>query len=151
MTRPIPEGFHTVTPYLIVDGAEAAIDFYARAFGAELKDRHLTPDGKVMYASLRIGDSHIMLNDAFPEYGSRDPKGIGGTAVTIHLFVEDADTVFAKAEAAGAEVLFPIQEMFWGDRFGKVKDPFGHEWSIATRVKDLSSEEIEAAGAAAFG
>ena len=148
---PIPEGFHTVSPYLIIENASEAIEFYSRAFGAEELERHRAPGGQgVMHARLRIGDSMIMIADEFPEWGSLGPQSIGGTAVSIHIYTEDADALFQRALDAGATAKFPIDDTFWGDRFGKLEDPFGHEWSIATHVKDMTAEEVEQAAVAAF-
>ena len=151
MVKPIPEGFHSVTPHLAIDGAAAAIDFYKKAFGAVELGRMPAQDGKrLMHAMIRIGDSMVMLADAFPEYGGRGPKALGGTPVTVHLYVTDADKVFAQAVAAGATVAMPIADMFWGDRYGVVADPFGHRWSIATKKKDMTPEEMSAAAKAAM-
>jgi PhnB protein len=151
MVKPIPEGFHSVTPHLAIDGAAAAIDFYKKAFGAVELGRMPAQDGKrLMHAMIRIGDSVIMLADAFPEYGGQGPKALGGTPVTVHLYVPDSDKVFAQAVAAGAKVAMPIADMFWGDRYGQVTDPFGHRWSIATKKKDMTPEEMAAAGKAAM-
>lgn len=150
--QPIPEGFNTVSPHLVIHNAAEAIEFYQRAFGAEEVTRHGTPGGQgVMHAALRIGDSMIMIADEFPDWGVLGPQAIGGTAVTIHLYTEDADALYQRAVDAGAEPVMPLEDTFWGDRYGKLKDPYGHHWSIATHVKDLSSEEIEQAAAAAFG
>jgi uncharacterized glyoxalase superfamily protein PhnB len=149
--KAVPEGFHTLTPHLTVAGADAAIDFYRKAFGAELLVRHQTPEGKsVMHALLRIGDSMLMLNDEFPDWGSRGPKAIGGTAVVLNLYVKDADAAFRRAVDAGATVKMPLADMFWGDRYGVVDDRFGHSWSIATHVRDVPPEEMEAAAQKAF-
>lgn len=154
MVDPIPEGFHTVTPHLVIDGAARAIDFYARAFGAEEVLRMPAPDGqRLMHAEIRIGDSRIMLADDFPEFCggvSRHPGTLGGSPVTVHLYVKDVDATMARAEKAGATVTMPATDMFWGDRYGKVLDPFGHDWSIATHVADPTPEEMEAAAKAAF-
>jgi PhnB protein len=139
---PIPEGFHTITPTLICDGAAAAIDFYVRAFGAVELDRAAGPDGKIMHAMIQIGDSRIMLGDEFPEMGCRAPRTIGGTPVSLHLYVEDADAFYERAIAAGATATMPICDAFWGDRYGRLLDPFGHDWAIATHVRDVSEEEI---------
>ncbi len=141
--NPIPEGTHTITPHLVVKGADEAIGFYKKAFGAEEHFRMPGPDGKtVMHAELQIGDSVLYLNDEFPDMGCKGPQALGGTPVTIHLYVQDCDAAFAKATGAGCEVTMPVTDMFWGDRFGKVKDPFGHKWSIATHKEDLTPEEI---------
>jgi len=150
-SMPVPEGFHTVTPHLIIQGAAGAIDFYQRAFGAEEVCRMPGPDGAtVMHAELKIGDSMLMLCDEFPQMGSRSPGTLGGTPVTIHLYVPDAEAVVARAAEAGAEVTMPVQDMFWGDRYGRLRDPFGHEWAVATHVEDLTPEEIGKRAAAAF-
>jgi len=138
----IPEGFHTLTPYLVVDGAADAIALYQKAFGAEVVSSSPTPDGKIMNAQLRIGDSMLMLNDEFPDYGVVGPKKIGNTAVTIHMYVEDVDAAWQRAVDAGMEVAMPLENQFWGDRYGQLKDPFGHSWSLASRVEDLTPEEM---------
>jgi len=144
MGHPIPEGNHTITPHLIVKGAAEAIDFYKRALGAEELSRmpFPAPDGsmKVGHAELRIGDSKLVLADEFPEYGAVGPTG--NSPVTIHLYVTDADAAFARAVEAGATVTMPLADMFWGDRYGKVVDPFGHHWSIAEHLEDLSPEQM---------
>ena len=148
---PIPEGFHTLTPYLVIKGASEAIEFYKRAFGAQEKVRMPGPDGKsVMHAELKIGDSPLMLADEFPDMGSLGPHGIGGTSVVIHVYVDDADAVFNQAVAAGAQVKMPLQDMFWGDRYGQLTDPFGHRWSVATHKEDLTPEEMGKRAQAAF-
>lgn len=147
----IPAGFRTVTPYLVCAGAAAAIAFYEKAFGATELMRVPTPEGRLMYAAVRIGDSMVMLNDEFPEMGALGPKARGGASVTMHLFVEDADAAFARAVAAGATVLMPLADMFWGDRFGLVEDPFGHSWSIATHRKEMTAAEIAVAAQGACG
>ena len=143
--KPIPDGFRTVTPHLVCAGAADAIEFYKKAFGATEMFRLPTPDGRLMHASIMIGDSMVMLVDEMKEMGSLGPKARGGTPVGIHLQVEDADALFARAVAAGAAVKMPVMDMFWGDRFGVVVDPFGHEWSIATHIRDLTPDEIAAA------
>lgn len=142
---------HTVTPYLVCDGATEAIAFYARAFGAVEMFRLAAPDGKVMHASLKIGDSMILLNDEFPEMGAVGPKKLKGSPVTIHLCVDDVDTWFKRAIEAGAVVKMPLADMFWGDRYGLLEDPFGHSWSLATHQRDLTPDEIRAAATAACG
>ncbi|MBC8027129.1 MAG: VOC family protein [Steroidobacteraceae bacterium] len=149
--KPIPEGYHTLTPFLICKGATQAIDFYARALGAQTISKLVGPSGRLMHAALRVGDSVLMLTDECPEMGGFDPLHFGGTAVTIHLSVADADASFARAMAAGATPLMPVTEMFWGARYGVFKDPFGHAWSVATQVKDLSPEEIQVAAVKACG
>lgn len=141
--KPIPEGMHTITPHLVCEGAAEAIEFYKKAFGAVERGRMPGPDGKIMHAMLSIGDSPLMLNDDFPEMaGGRGPKALQGSPVTLHLYVEDVDAAFAKAVAAGATVRMPVADMFWGDRYGQVTDPFGHHWSLATHKQDLTSEQI---------
>ena len=142
--KPIPEGFHSLTPMIVCKGALAAIDFYKRAFGAEELTRLVAPNGSLLHASIRIGDSILMLTEECAPMGARDPRGLGGSPVTIHLSVEDADATFARAVAAGVTVVMPVAEMFWGARYGVFRDPFGHSWSVATQVKDLSPAEIEA-------
>ncbi len=143
--RQIPEGYHTLTPALIVHNAAEAIEFYKRAFGAQELGRMAAPDGqRVWHAELQIGDSRLMLGDEFPDMGDcRAPTSLGGTTTSIHLYVEDADAVFQRALDAGATVSMPLMDAFWGDRYGKVTDPFGHQWGIATRQEEVSEEEIE--------
>jgi PhnB protein len=140
--RPIPEGYRTVTPHLVCDKAGEAIDFYKKAFGAVELARMPGPDGRIMHAELRIGDSPIMLADAFPEFGSQGPLALKGSPVTIHLYVNDADAVWARALEAGARPTMELADMFWGDRYGQVADPFGHLWSIATHKRDMTDEQI---------
>lgn len=142
--NPIPEGFRTVTPHLCIQDCERAIEFYKKAFGAEEICRMPGPDGKgVMHAELQIGDSRIMVADEMPQaQGWRSPTALGGSSVTISLYVEDVDKVYQQALDAGAKVSSPLMDAFWGDRYGKVTDPFGHEWGIATHKKDLTPEEI---------
>ena len=144
--HPVPEGYRTVTPYLAVDDAQQAIDFYTRAFGARERARMPMPDGKVGHVELEIGDSLVMLADPFPQSTSKPPSQVGGTTVAIFLFSEDVDALFQQAVAAGATELMAPADMFWGDRFGSVQDPFGHVWQMATRVEDLTPEEIERRG-----
>jgi uncharacterized glyoxalase superfamily protein PhnB len=140
-----------LTPYLVVNDTKAAIEFYRAAFGATEVARMMEPGGKrVMHAEIRIGDSHLMLSDAFPEMGSRSPHDLNGSPVSIHLFTEDADGLMARAVKAGATVTMPVGEMFWGDRFGRLTYPFGHHWSLATHVKDLTPAEIERGAVEAF-
>ena len=143
--KPIPEGMHTVTPHLVCAGAAEAIEFYQKAFGATELSRVPGENGKLMHASVRIGDSVVMLNEEMPEWGAFGPKSLQGSAVTIHLYVENADAVFEQAVTAGARVTMPLDDMFWGDRYGKVEDPFGHQWSIGTHVRDVSREEMQKA------
>ena len=149
--KPIPEGFRTITPHLIVRGGEKAIEFYKKAFGAELVAKMPMPGGKLGHAEMRIGDSVVMLADEFPEMGARSPQSIGGSAVTIHVYVTDADAAYQRAVQAGAKATMPLMDMFWGDRYGKVTDPFGHEWSIATHKEDVTPEECVKRAAAMFG
>ena len=145
--RPVPEGLHTVTPHLVINGAAEAIEFYKRAFGAREVARSAGPDGKsIMHAEIRIGDSAIFLADVVPNTGSQSPKTLGTTTVALNLYVEDADAVFNQAVKAGAEVKMPIMDAFWGDRYGQVADPYGHLWAIATHKEDLSREEMDRRG-----
>jgi PhnB protein len=144
-TKPVPEGMHSVTPHLICAGAAEAIEFYKRAFNAVEIARLPGPDGRIMHANLRIGDSSVMLVDEMPEHGALGPRSLKGSPVVIHLYVDDADGVASRAEAAGAKITMPVQEMFWGDRYGQLEDPFGHRWSVATHVKDVTQEEMRAA------
>jgi len=148
--KPIPEGYHTATPYLVIKSAAKAIEFYKEAFGATELTRLAAPDGSVMHAEIKIGDSPIMLSDECPAYNSLSPLTIGGTAVSIVLYVEEVDTVVNRAVAAGATVLMPVADQFWGDRMGTVADPFGHKWSIATHIEDVSAEEISTRAKALF-
>ena len=146
MVKPIPDGFHSVTPTLVVSNANDAIEFYKKAFGANEIYRFPTPDGKIMHAMIQIGNSFIMLTDEFPSMGARSPTTIGGSAGSLHLYVEDADAIYKKAVEAGAAPTMPIMDAFWGDRYGMVVDPFGHAWAIATHQKDMSPEEMKKAG-----
>jgi PhnB protein len=141
---PIPEGMHSVTPHLVCKGAADAIEFYKQAFGAVEAIRLPGPDGKLMHAMIRIGDSPVMLVDEFPDCRSVGTKSLNGSAVTLHLYVEDVDATVKRAVAAGARITLPVEDMFWGDRYGRIEDPFGHHWSIGTHLRDLSAEEIEA-------
>lgn len=143
--KPIPEGMHSVTPHLVCAGAAAAIDFYKKAFGAVEHGRLPGPDGRIMHAMLRIGDSAVMLVDEMPEWGSLGPKALKGSPVTIHLYVDDADAFVKRAAQAGAKVTMPVAEQFWGDRYGRIEDPFGHHWSVATHVRDVTPEEMKQA------
>ncbi len=152
MAKPIPEGFHTITPHLILDDAKRAIEFYKKAFGAEECVRMASPDGsKIMHAEMKIGDSRLMLADEFPEMGIRAPKTFGGSPVTVHLYVADTDATMDKAAKAGAKVTMPPMDAFWGDRYGKLEDPFGHQWSVATHKEDLTPEQIMIGAKKAFG
>ncbi len=147
----MPKGMHTVTPHLICAGAADAIAFYKKAFGAVEDGRMPTPEGKIMHAQIRIGDSTVMLVDEMPQWGALGPNALKGSPVTIHLYVPDADAVAARAVKAGATLKMPVADMFWGDRYGQVTDPWGHNWSIATHVRDLTSKEIGEAAKAACG
>ncbi len=141
--KPIPEGMHSVTPHLVCAGAADAIAFYTRAFGAVESARIPGPDGKLIHGAVRIGDSTVMLVDEMPEWNALGPKALKGTAVTIHLYVEDVDAIAARAVAAGAKVVMPVADMFWGDRYGVLEDPFGHRWSIATHIHDATPAEMQ--------
>jgi uncharacterized glyoxalase superfamily protein PhnB len=142
--NPIPEGYHSITPHLVVNNTNEAIEFYKNAFGAKELVRMPGPDGKtVMHAELQIGDSVIMLNDEYPDHGIKSPTTYGGSPVTIHLYVENVDTVFEQAIAAGAREVFPLQDQFWGDRYGKLEDPYGHHWSVASHIEDVDPEEMK--------
>ena len=148
--KPIPEGYHTVSPYLAVDDAEKAIEYYKKAFGAEETVRMNGPDGRIGHAELKIGDSHIMLSDPFPQSSTKPPTELGGTSASIFMYVQDVDAVVQKAVDQGATVTMEVEDQFWGDRFGSITDPFGHNWSIATHVEDLTPEEIEERGKVAM-
>jgi PhnB protein len=148
--KPIPDGYPQVTPYLCVDGAKAAIEFYSNVLGARERMHMPGPDGKIGHAELELGDSLIMLADEYPEMGIRGPKAVGGTPVTISIYVEDADAVFDAAVAAGATSLRPVENQFYGDRIGQFEDPFGHRWSVATRVEDVPPDEMEKRAAEAM-
>jgi PhnB protein len=147
--KAIPDGYHNVTPYLIVNDAAAAIEFYKKAFGATELMRMPKPNGKIGHAEIRIGDSPIMLADEAPEMGARSPRTFGGSPVSIFLYVDDVDTTFARAVDGGAKVQRPLADQFYGDRTGGVEDPFGHAWYIATHVEDVSPEEMKKRAAAA--
>ena len=146
--KPIPDGYHTVTPYITVRGAAAALDFYKAAFGAVEVMRFDLPDGGVAHAEIQIGDSRVMLGDESPEFGNKSPHALGGTPGGLCVYVADSDAVFTKALAAGATVMKPMADQFYGDRSGTVIDPFGHAWTIATHVEDVSVEEMKARMAA---
>jgi len=143
--KPVPEGMHSITPHLICAGAAEAIEFYKKAFGAVEEARLPGPGGKLMHAMIRIGDSAVMLVDEMPEWCAMGPKSLKGSPVTIHLYVENADATFERAVKAGAKVTMPLADQFWGDRYGKLEDPFGHHWSVATHVRDVSMEEAQQA------
>jgi len=148
--KPVPEGFHTATPYLVVGDAARALDFYTSVFRATELMRMAAPGGKIAHAEIRVGESVIMLEDENPQMGSRSPQTIGGSPVSLYLYVEDVDAVFRRAIAAGASEERPVQDQFYGDRCGTIKDPFGHIWHIATHKEDLSPEEIGKRAAALF-
>jgi PhnB protein len=141
--KAVPPGFHALTPHPTVRNAEQALEFYKNAFGAEVLHVAHMPDGKVMHASLRIGDSMLMLNDEFPDYGTLSPLSTGGSAVTIHIYTDNVDAAFNRAVSAGAQVKMPLADQFWGDRYGVVADPFGHKWSLGAHIKDMSPEEMQ--------
>jgi PhnB protein len=144
MVKPIPEGYHTVTPSIIVKDAGGALEFYKKAFGARELSRLTSPDGKrIVHAEIKIGDSSIMLSDECPEWGARSPQTIGGTSSSLHLYVENVDTAFQKAVDAGAKAVMPPADMFWGDRYGKLADPFGHEWGMATHREEVKPEDMQ--------
>jgi PhnB protein len=147
--KPIPDGYHTATPYLIVKGAAEAIEFYKKAFGATELMRMPQPGGKIGHAEIKIGDSPIMLADESPDVGARSPQSIGGSPVSIMLYVEDVDRIFSQAVAAGAKVKRPVADQFYGDRTGGIEDPFGHLWYIATHKEDVSPEEMRKRAAVA--
>jgi len=138
----IPQGMHSLTPHLVCAGAAEAIDFYKRAFNAVEQARMPGPDGKLMHAAVQIGDSTLMLVDENPQWGLLGPKALKGSPVAIHLYVPNVDATVAQAVAAGAKVTMPVADMFWGDRYGQLEDPFGHRWSVATHTRELTSEEI---------
>src|SRR5215212_3725851 len=151
-TKPVPEGYHTLTSYLAVDDAAQAIEYYKKAFGAKERVRMAAPDGKIGHAELEIGDSMLMLADPFPQSSTRPPKELGGTSASVFMYVEDVDAVVKRAVDAGATVTMEVADQFWGDRFGTITDPFGHVWSVATHVEDVPPEEMaERAKAAMAG
>lgn len=143
MAKAIPEGYHSVTPYLIIDGAAKALDFYKKAFGATEVMRMEDPKGRIGHAEIKIGDSHVMLADEYPEMGYRGPSSLGGAGVSLMVYVDDVDATFSQALAAGAQELQPLRDQFYGDRSGTLKDPFGHVWTIATHVEDVPPAEME--------
>ena len=143
--KAVPPGFHTLTPHLTVRDADKALEFYKNALGAEVLHVARMPNGKVMHAALQIGDSMLMLNDEAPEFGALSPLSTSGTGVTIHIYTDNVDAAFNRAVTAGAEVKMPLMDQFWGDRYGIVADPFGHKWSLAANVKDMSPEEMQRA------
>jgi PhnB protein len=138
------EDFHTITPHLTVRGVTEAVEFYQKAFGAAELYRNMAPDGKaVMHSEVALGDSRFFLHDEFPEHGEISPLGLPATGVVLHLYVDDVDALYERTVAAGATVLFPLQDCFWGDRYAIVRDPFGHRWSMATRIEDLSPRDLQ--------
>jgi PhnB protein len=142
--KPVPDGYHTITPALTIRDAAKAIEFYKQAFGAKVRGGVMKmPDGKVGHAELLIGDSIIMLSDEFPDFGSLSPQSVGGTSTNLHIYLDGVDAAFDRAVKAGATVVMPVADQFWGDRYGRLKDPFGHNWSIGTHVKDLSMDEMK--------
>jgi len=149
--KAIPEGYHSVTPYLIIGGAADAIEFYKNAFGATELFRFPSPDGKVGHAEIKIGDSHVMLADEYPDMGYKGPKSIGGSSVSLMIYVDDVDTVFDRAVAAGGTAKEAVTDKFYGDRMGTVVDPFGHVWHVATHREDVSVEEMQRRAKAAHG
>ncbi|MGH9151441.1 MAG: VOC family protein [Acidimicrobiales bacterium] len=149
--KPIPDGYPVVIPYLSVDGAEAAIEFYAKVLGAKERMRMPAPGGRIGHAELQLGDSVIMLSDAFPEMGHRTPKELGGSPVGIAVYVEGVDAVFERAVAAGATAVRPVEDQFYGDRTGSFDDPFGHRWSVSTHVEDVPPDEMARRAAQAMG
>lgn len=151
MAKPVPEGFNTVSAHIVVNNASEAIDFYKKAFGAEEVARVPGPDGKsVMHAELRIGTSRLMLNDEFPQMGAKSAKTIGATPVTLHLYVDNVDELYDRAVKAGAKVKMPVENTFWGDRYGRIEDPYGHQWAIATHKEDLTPQQLQERAAEYF-
>jgi PhnB protein len=148
----VPEGLHTVTPHLTVRDGVKLIEFYKQAFGAKEIRRRVAPDGKaLLHAELQIGDLRIFLNDEFPEMGARSPLATNGTPVQIHLYVEDMDSRYERAQSAGAKVVMPLTDQFWGDRYGVIEDPSGHRWALASHVRDMTPEQMKQAAAAVSG
>lgn len=149
---PVPEDFHTITPHLIVRDAAQAVEFYTEALGAEELYRNLAPDGhSIVHSELLLSDSRFFVNEEFPEHDQHSPLHHGGTAVTLHLYVSDVDGLFTRAVSAGATITVALADQFWGDRYGRLRDPFGHEWSLASRIEDLSPDEIRRRAVAEFG
>ena len=146
--KSIPEGYHTIIPYLSIKGAAAAIEFYKKAFGATESMRLARPDGRIGHAELQLGDSRVMLADEFPEMDFRSPLSMGGSPVHMHMYVDNVDTIVGRAVAAGAKVIRPVQDQFYGDRTGTVADPYGHVWHVATHTEDVSPDEIRKRAAA---
>jgi PhnB protein len=150
--KPVPEGMHTITAHLVVRGGDQAVEFYKKAFGAQVLGVHHTPDGsKVMHAELKIGDSRFMLADEFPGMGTcQSPQALGGSTVVMNIYVEDVDRLFNQAVSAGAKVTMPLANQFWGDRYGQISDPFGHHWALGQHVEDVAPEEMERRGREIF-
>ncbi len=148
--KAVPEGMHTITPHLVVNGAAQAVEFYKNAFDAEVLGVHYTPDGKVMHAEIKIGDSKVMLADEFPGMGSPSPKTLGGSCVVLNLYSDHVDQLFDQAVKAGATTTMPLSNQFWGDRYGQIKDPFGHVWALGQHVEDVAPEEMERRGRELF-
>ncbi len=148
--QPIPKGYHMVTPHLIVRGANDAINFYKLAFSAKEKSRMPMPDGRLMHAEIQIGDSRVMLADEMPEMGSKSPQALGGAGASLMLYTKNVDALFEQAVKAGAKVVMPVADMFWGDRYGQVEDPFGHRWALATHIEDMSPKEMAKRAASAM-
>lgn len=141
--KAIPDGYHSVTPYLIVDGGAEAIEFYKKAFGAKELNRMPAPNGRLGHAEIQVGNSRVMLADENPGIDARSPKSLGGTPVSLMIYVEDVDRVFQQAMAAGARILSPLKDQFYGDRSGNLEDPFGHKWTLATHIEDVAPDEME--------
>jgi len=150
-SSPVPEGFRTVTPHLVIKDAAGAIEFYEKAFGAEVVARMDGPGGKVMHAEIKIGDSRIMLGEEWPDFGVVGASTLGGSPVTIHMYVADVDAAYDRAVKAGAKATMPVADQFWGDRYGKLEDPYGHHWSIATHTTDYTEEEMMEGAKKMFG
>ena len=150
MTKTIPDGFSSVTPHLVIKDCAKAIDFYKKALGAREIYRSLMPDGRVMHAMIQIGNAFVMMADEFPDMGAVGPLTLEGTPCSLHIYTDDADKLFNQAIEAGATPIMPINDMFWGDRYGQIKDPYGHSWAIATHKKDVSPEEMEKAAKEMF-
>jgi PhnB protein len=148
--KPVPDGYRTVTPYLTVRNANEALEFYGRAFGARTRAAMPMPDGKIVHAEIEIGDSVVMLSEEFPEWDTKSPLSLGGTGSAIFLYVEDVDAAYKRAVDAGCKATMPPQDQFWGDRFGKLEDPYGHAWQMATHIEDVSPEEMGARQQKAF-
>jgi PhnB protein len=148
--KAVPEGTHTITAHLIMREAPKAIEFYQKAFGAQVLGVHKSPDGKVLHATLKIGDSQLMLSDEFPGMSNPSPQALGGSPVVLNIYVEDVDTLFKNAVDAGAKVTMPLANQFWGDRYGQIVDPFGHTWALGSHVEDVGPEEMERRATAMF-